>query len=113
MFDRRAGDPAITELRDRLKSLDENCLTNLERGLDAVAAGDLTVAVDPVTTPIETRSSSPEIQELIELFNSMLTRAQAALEGYEAAREDLRRGLGDQPCLVDLEARLTSLDETA
>ena len=31
-------DPAIAELKSRLKSLDEICLTNLERGLGGVAA---------------------------------------------------------------------------
>jgi methyl-accepting chemotaxis protein len=103
-------DAAIADLSEKLRSLDGNCLTNLERGLAAVAAGDLTVEVRSVTTPIETTSRRADVQELIEVFNSMLTRAQAALESYEATREQLRRALGDDSCLLSLEERLSSLD---
>ncbi len=104
-------DPAIAELKSRLKSLDEICLTNLERGLAGVAAGDLTIEVHPATTPITAKAKSGEVQELLDVFNSMLSRAQAGLESYEVARKQLRTGLGDQSCLAELEARLTSLDE--
>ena len=104
-------DPAIAELKSRLKSLDEICLTNLERGLGGIAAGDLTVEVHPATTPITAKARSGEVQELIDVFNSMLGRAQTALESYEVARKQLRTGLGDQSCLIELEERLTSLDE--
>ena len=65
----------------------------------------------PATTPITAKAGSGEVQELIDVFNSMLGRAQTALESYEVARKQLRAGLGDQSCLVELEARLTSLDE--
>jgi methyl-accepting chemotaxis protein len=106
----RRSDPALAELHHRLQSLDQNCLTNLERGLAGVAAGDLTIAVKPVTTPITRRSRDAQAQGLIDTFNSMLGRAQTALEGYEDAREQLRRGLGDRSCLAELEQRLTSLD---
>ena len=64
----------------------------------------------PRTTPITDRAGSPEVQALVDLFNSMLTRAQSALESYEQARGQLRRGLGDHSCLEDLEQRLASLD---
>jgi methyl-accepting chemotaxis protein len=104
-------DPAIAELKARLKSLDDVCLTNLEKGLGGIAAGDLTVEVHAATTPITAKARSGEVQELIDVFNSMLGRAQAALESYEVARKQLRAGLGDRSCLADLEQRLTSLDE--
>ncbi len=101
---------ATRELKERLTSLHDNCLTNLVAGLEAMTQGDLTVRVDPVTSPIEGATSDPELQELVDLFNSMLAKAQAALQGYNAVREELREALGDQSCLADLEARLTSLD---
>jgi methyl-accepting chemotaxis protein len=41
----------------------------------------------------------------------MLGRAHKALEGYEDARGQLRRGLGDHSCLAALEQRLESLDQ--
>src|SRR3954452_7439873 len=76
----RRTDPALAELHQRLRSLDQNCLTNLEHGLSGVAGGDLTIAVKPVTKPITTTSRDPQVQALIDTFNSMLGRAQTALE---------------------------------
>jgi methyl-accepting chemotaxis protein len=111
MFQRSANDPVILELVDRLSSLDQNCLTNLSSGITAMAGGDLTFAVKPVTTPISTRARSGEVQQLVDIFNSMLAKAQEALEGYEVVRETYRSALGDQSCLNDLEVRLASLSD--
>src|SRR5262249_53867180 len=99
------------ELTQRLASLHDNCLTNLVSGLDAMRDGDLTVEVLPVTKPIAARSDEPAVQALVELFNSMLGKAQTALEGYNAVRETQRAALGDRSCLADLQARLTSLSD--
>ncbi|HEY8584900.1 MAG TPA: methyl-accepting chemotaxis protein [Capillimicrobium sp.] len=103
---------AIAALKARLQSLDGNCLTDLGTGLDAMRRGDLTVAVQPVTAPItELRAKSDDVNDLIELFNSMLAKAQAALESYNEVREGLRSALGDQSSLNDLSQRLTSLSD--
>jgi methyl-accepting chemotaxis protein len=106
-----APDPAAAELRARLRSLHDHCLTNLLAGLDAMNQGDLTVHVAPATRPIAARSDDADTQELIELFNSMLAKAQAALEGYNSVRETLRAALGDRSCLEDLQSRLTNLSD--
>jgi methyl-accepting chemotaxis protein len=106
-----ADDPVLAELTQRLTSLHDNCLTNLVGGLDAMRSGDLTVEVTPVTSPVTARSEEPAVQALVELFNSMLGKAQSALEGYNDVRETQRRALGDHSCLEDLEARLTSLSD--
>src|ERR1700754_3434117 len=100
-----APDPTAKELKLRLQSLHDHCLTNLVAGLEAMKEGDLTVQVDPKTTPITSHSENPETQDLVELFNSMLTKAQTALEGYNTVRETLRDALGDQSCLEDLSSR--------
>ncbi|WP_270024724.1 methyl-accepting chemotaxis protein [Solirubrobacter phytolaccae] len=104
-------DAAAEELRARLRSMHDHCLTNLLAGLDAMNQGDLTVRVDPATKPITTRSDNPETQELVDLFNSMLDKAQAALVGYNSVRETMRSALGDQSCLDGLQDRLNSLSE--
>jgi hypothetical protein len=56
LFSRRPAeivpDPVALELKARLESLHDNCLTNLADGLDAMKTGDLTVDVQPVTSPI-------------------------------------------------------------
>jgi methyl-accepting chemotaxis protein len=106
-----APDPVAAELRSRLQSLHDNCLTNLVAGLDAMNRGDLTVHVAPATQPIATRSENPETQELVALFNSMLAKAQTALEGYNGVRETMRSALGDQSCLDDLQDRLNSMSD--
>jgi methyl-accepting chemotaxis protein len=109
MLFRRRDDKSIQELKERLRSLDENCLTNLNTGIKAMLERDLTVHVAPQTTPIDHTSSDPAIRELIEIFNSMLGRAQESIEAYEDLRERLRTQLGDNSCLFDLHDRLTSL----
>jgi methyl-accepting chemotaxis protein len=106
-----APDPAARELRERLHSLHDHCLTNLVAGLDAMTRGDLTVHVAPATKPITTRSENAETQELVDLFNSMLAKAQTALEGYNAVREEMRAALGDESCLEGLQARLKSMTD--
>jgi methyl-accepting chemotaxis protein len=106
-----ADDPVVAELTDRLQSLHDHCLTNLVAGLDAMRNGDLTVAVAPKTTPIDATSDDPAVQGLVDLFNSMLAKAQTALEGYNDVRETQRTALGDQSVLHDLQARLTSMSD--
>jgi len=73
--------------------------------------GDLTVEVEPVTQPITTTSANPDVQELVVLFNSMLAKARGGLALYNELREAQRRVLGDQSCLYDLQARLTSMSD--
>ena len=106
-----APDTAATELRARLRGLHDHCLTNLVAGLDAMTRGDLTVHVAPATKPITMRAEDPETQELVDLFNSMLAKAQTALEGYNSMRETMRSALDDQSCLDDLQSRLTSMSD--
>jgi methyl-accepting chemotaxis protein len=104
----KLGDQSVLhDLDARLKSLDAVCLTNLGVGLDAMVQGDLTVDVQPATTPLV---SDKPIGSLGETFNSMLAKAQGGLELYNTVREDLREKLGDQSCLADLDGRLKSLD---
>ncbi|MEZ5079554.1 MAG: hypothetical protein R2878_02610 [Thermoleophilia bacterium] len=106
---RGGRDADLLELLSRLKSLDENCLTDLQGGLAAMLAGDLTVEVRPSTSPLETTSNDAVVSELATVFNSMLARAQAGLTGYNQVREIMRGALGDQSCLSDLTQRLDSL----
>jgi methyl-accepting chemotaxis protein len=99
----------LTELDERLKSLDGHCLTNLGNGLDAMIAGDLTVEVHPATTPLAA-SNGHAIGSLGETFNSMLGKAQAGLVGYNTVRETMRGALGDQSILADLDTKMKSID---
>src|SRR5664279_4481742 len=83
------------QLFERLSSLDTKCLNGLVNGLKLASDGDYTSAVTPVTTPIDLVADDPKMAELVTVFNSMLGKAQAALEGYNTLREELRAALGD------------------
>lgn len=101
--------PSLDELKQRLRSLHDHCLTDLAAALDAMHRGDLTVTVTPVTAPIEAADAPAEERELIDLFNGMLLRAQQAIASYNAVREQLSAAFGARSCVDDLEGRLTSL----
>jgi methyl-accepting chemotaxis protein len=101
----------IGDVEAGLRSLQAHCLTNLAAGLDAMADGDLTVAVAPRTAPIAHRPDDPAAAALVDLFNAMLATAQQALEGYERLRGELREALGDRSSLRPLQQRLTSLSD--
>jgi methyl-accepting chemotaxis protein len=99
----------LVALRERLESLEGNCLTNLGAGLDAMNRGDLTVDVQPVTAPLE-HFGDPSVDALVDVFNRMLAKAQGGLVLYNTVREDMRSKLGDHSVLADLDARMKSLD---
>jgi methyl-accepting chemotaxis protein len=99
----------LVALRERLESLEGHCLTNLGAGLEAMTRGDLTIDVQPATTPLE-HFGDPSIDALVDVFNRMLAKAQGGLELYNTVREDLRDKLGDQSILHDLDGRMKSLD---
>jgi methyl-accepting chemotaxis protein len=105
------GDQIRDQLFERLTSLDTKCLNGLVNGLKLASAGDYTYAVTPVTTPIDLVADDPKMAELVTVFNSMLGKAQAALEGYNTLREELRAALGDHSCLGPLTDRLHSLSD--
>jgi methyl-accepting chemotaxis protein len=75
----------IKQLLDGINSLEANCVTDLGVGLEAIAAGDLTHQVVPVTEPIPT-TRADEIAELTRTFNQMVTKTQDSVEAYNNTR---------------------------
>jgi methyl-accepting chemotaxis protein len=84
----------VSALVARLRSLDENCVADLDRGLGAMAEGDLTVAVAPVTEPIESYGGD-EIGQASETTNALISKVQQSIESYNAMRGQLGDMLGD------------------
>ena len=77
----------LKPVQARLNSLAENCLTDTERALTAMAnEGDLTIEVVAVTTPAEV-SGTDEIAQIAGTFNMMLEKAQSSIEAYNAMRQ--------------------------
>jgi methyl-accepting chemotaxis protein len=84
----------VKALATRMTDLDENDLTSLSSGLDAIAAGDLTKAAHSTTTPIEVNSTD-EIGRLSATFNEMLAKATHSISAYGTMREELNSVLAE------------------
>jgi methyl-accepting chemotaxis protein len=84
----------LEDLVDRMQSLQSQCLTDLQGGLESMAGGDLTVAVTDDTRPVSVQEGA-RAGQLAEIFNAMLSSAQSAVSGYEDMRGRLTGMLGD------------------
>jgi methyl-accepting chemotaxis protein len=78
----------LAQVSIRLKSLQENCAIFLSEGLQAIAQGDLTMAVRPVTSPVDVRSND-EVGQMARTFNEALSKIQSAIDSYNEARYSL------------------------
>ncbi|MGA2929140.1 MAG: HAMP domain-containing methyl-accepting chemotaxis protein [Solirubrobacteraceae bacterium] len=77
----------------RLRSLRDYCATNLEAGIEALAEGDLTVAVEAVTEEIE-NPSRDEIGQVAAAVNGVRERFAAGIEAYNQTRANLNDLVG-------------------
>jgi methyl-accepting chemotaxis protein len=84
----------VTAVLDRLTTLRDNDATDLEGALAAMAEGDLTVDVTPVTPRIETWSRD-EIGDVAQATNAIRDKLVAAVEGYNASRSALNGMMGE------------------
>ncbi len=78
---------------DRLTSLRDKCATNLKAGIEALAQGDLTVAVQAVTQPIE-NPSKDELGQVADAVNGVRDRFEAGIEAYNQTRANLSEIVG-------------------
>src|SRR5690242_3774951 len=106
----------VGELVHRLVSLNERCLGSLERGLNAVASGDLTVGAEPQTAAIETPGGD-ELGQMARTFNEMLAKVHGGLAAYNGMRLELQgivgsiaRGAGE---LADASQHVASASDEA
>lgn len=78
----------VAQIRERLESLEGHCVAGLNRGLAALAAGDLTVGLEAVTKPVSYMSGD-ELGQMAKTFNSMLGDVQHSITSYNEARGSL------------------------
>ncbi len=91
----KLGDHAnLRALADRLESLSGHCLTDLRKALSAMNDADLTVAVTPVTRPLEAEPGE-SLGQLPEVFNVMLDDARATIANYNAMRVKIASMIGE------------------
>jgi methyl-accepting chemotaxis protein len=79
---------------DRLAMLRDVCVTQLTAGLDALARGDLTVAAEPSTPPIE-NPGADEVGEVARAFNEIRAKTVESVTSYTESRRRLAALLGD------------------
>ena len=87
----------VTRLANGIRQLDEGPLEQLRDGLQALAGGDLTVALRPDQETIPTRRRRDQIGDLIRSFNAMGAKT-AGTEAYETARgkvSEMLREIGE------------------
>jgi methyl-accepting chemotaxis protein len=84
----------VAAIAKGLTSLDERDLADLEKGLLAIADGDLTVAVESETEPVAI-TSKDELGQLTKTFNAVVDKAQRSIASYTTMRSNLGTLMGD------------------
>lgn len=90
---------SISSILDRAASLQGHCLTGLQRGLEAIARGDTTVAVVPRTTPIGS-TANDEIGQIARTIDGMIALTQAAVASYATMQSVVTRMVRDAQSLA-------------
>jgi methyl-accepting chemotaxis protein len=83
----------VRALAARLRSVQERDLTALQSGVQALAAGDLTVAVSPATEPLGDRGRD-EVGQAARTVDAVVDQARASIAAYEQTRAELGALLG-------------------
>jgi methyl-accepting chemotaxis protein len=101
----------VRDVQGTLTSLTDKCATWLADGLDALARNDLTVDVQPVTSPIE-QYGTDEIGQTAAITNKMRDKLVACIASYGEARAGLTELIGQVQSagigLADTSAQLGS-----
>jgi methyl-accepting chemotaxis protein len=84
----------VRVLLERMGTLSGHCVTELQNGLRAMAEGDLTYPVEPVT-PLIDDPAKDEIGRLQSQFNDVRNNTVASVAAYNATREALSQLIGD------------------
>ena len=90
---RRGVKRSIAPILDRLRLLQEHCTADLKHGLEEMAAGNLTIAVTPVTPLIEDVGQD-ELGQVAAAVNGIRDRTVASVEAYNATRASLSTLIG-------------------
>jgi methyl-accepting chemotaxis protein len=84
----------IRALSERMESLNDRCLRNLETGAGRLAEGDLDYRVQTATDPLPDFGSD-EIGRVCQTFNGMLAKVHQVIASFEDAQENLRKVVTD------------------
>jgi methyl-accepting chemotaxis protein len=90
----------VHKVIDRFKSLDEICLTNLQKGSSELAEGNLAVTIKTGTKPLEVKSKD-EIGMLSARLNDIIQKVQGTISSVENAVGKIREVISESNRLVD------------
>ncbi len=103
----------VRALAARLRSVQERDLTDLQAGLEALAAGDLTRAVCPTTQPLGDRARD-EVGEAGRTVDAVIEQARGSIASYERTRGELGGLLGGvQRSAADIDAASAAMGATS
>jgi methyl-accepting chemotaxis protein len=84
---------SVKAVQATLTAMADECVTSIERGLAAMAAGDLTVAAYARTAHIE-KYGADEVGQTARVTNEVLEKMEATIASYEEARTKLAALVG-------------------
>jgi methyl-accepting chemotaxis protein len=87
----------ISEVADRLKTLNKGCVANLRASMEALAQGDLTVDIETVSKPM-TLSTRDELGQMANTFNELLIGVQSTIAAYRVSQVSLNRIVAETIC---------------
>ncbi|MGB4862082.1 MAG: methyl-accepting chemotaxis protein [Tepidiformaceae bacterium] len=88
LFISQAIRKSVSTVVNRLESIEANCITNLQRGMLALADGDLTIDVQPETAKIPSHNKD-EVGAAAATINIVLDKLVATIATYNDARSNL------------------------
>jgi methyl-accepting chemotaxis protein len=83
----------VKQVATRLTSLRDHCVQDLTVGLQAFAAGNLTISIEAMTKPVDVYAKD-EVGQMAHTFNEMLAMVQGSIESYNSARRSLTQLVG-------------------
>jgi methyl-accepting chemotaxis protein len=84
----------VKQVQATLTSISDNCASSLDKALAAFSRNDLTIDVQPKTTPIA-HYGSDEVGQTAEVTNSLLSKVQSMVASYQRARASLQETVGE------------------
>jgi methyl-accepting chemotaxis protein len=84
---------AVATVLDRLRALRDNCVTDLEDGIQAMAKGDLTRSVTASTPPIE-NPGRDEVGQIADAVDQIRAKTASAIDAYNATLASLAAMIG-------------------
>lgn len=90
----------VSQIKNRIESLRNSCISNLRHGAEQMAHGDLNVKIETGTPLLEIKSKD-EIGSLSQDVNDIIQMIQSTVKSVEVAVESLRNMMSDTQHLVD------------